>query len=173
MKRIIKIITALVVAVGLVACSGGTEPDQATVTPTPAWKKKAQEVKPVDVIEKEEKPQYAVTGTRDPFQPYVSAIEADLQKKEDQKSLDPLQRLTLSQVELVGIIMGAQKKALIQDGTKRGYILQEGTLIGENSGIVTNISANAVVIKQHFKDYMGRVNTREVVLSLRKEEGEM
>jgi Tfp pilus assembly protein PilP len=52
-----------------------------------------------------------------------------------------------------------------------GYIIKVGTLIGENSGIVTKIEQDSVIVKQHFKDYMGRVNTREVILSLRKQEG--
>jgi Tfp pilus assembly protein PilP len=52
-----------------------------------------------------------------------------------------------------------------------GFIITEGTLIGENNGIVTQVSKDGVTIKQHFKDYMGRVTTREVVLALKKEEG--
>ncbi|MCK7509136.1 MAG: hypothetical protein MZV70_37265 [Desulfobacterales bacterium] len=39
-----------------------------------------------------------------------------------------------------------------------GYIITEGTLIGENNGIVTRVAKDGVTIKQHFKDYMGRVN---------------
>jgi len=122
----------------------------------------------VMVTEEKPKTEYTVTGTRDPFQPYMIAKPEDMSGQ----GVDPLQRLMLSQVELVGVIMGKEPKALIQDTANMGYIIKVGTLIGENSGIVTNISAGGVTIKQHFKDYMGRVNTREIVLSLRKGEGE-
>ena len=84
---------------------------------------------------------------------------------------DTLQRLSISQVYLVGVILTKQNRALIQDSSGMGYIITEGTLIGENSGIVTKIAKDGITIKQHFKDYMGRVTTREVVLALKKEEG--
>jgi len=71
----------------------------------------------------------------------------------------------------VGVILGKQSKALIQDTSGMGYIVGEGMLIGENNGVVTKITKDSVTVKQHFKDYMGRVTTREVVLALRKEEG--
>jgi type IV pilus assembly protein PilP len=114
------------------------------------------------------KPAYQIMGLRDPFLPFETSLSAEEARK---NIIDPLQRLSLSQVGIVGIILGKDKRALIQEASGIGYIVKEGTLLGENSGIVTAITADGVTVKQHFKDYMGRVTTREIVLSLKKEEG--
>ncbi|MEN6472633.1 MAG: pilus assembly protein PilP [Syntrophaceae bacterium] len=169
MNRMTAIIVLLVCVLGLAGCPSKTEDKAAGTSPVAKAPAKAiQQIKPVLVTEEKPKPEYTVTGTRDPFQQYMIAKPEDL----GGKGVDPLQRLMLSQIELVGVIMGKEPKALIQDTANMGYIIKVGTLIGENSGIVTDIQAGGVTIKQHFKDYMGRVNTREIVLSLRKEEGE-
>ena len=159
----------------LYSCSGGGKapaPSPAQPKVSAAEKKEKEKVKPVLVQEEKKKPEYIVSGTRDPFQPFELASPVNMAETDPKKITDPLQKLTLSQIELVGIILGKENRALVQESSGLGYILTRGTLVGENSGIVTNISPSGVTIKQHFKDYMGRVNTREVVLSLRKEEGE-
>ena len=170
MNRMTAIIALLVCVLALAGCPSKTDDKAAGTSPVAkAPAKEIQQIKPVLVTEEKPKPEYTVVGTRDPFQPYMIAKPEDMG---GEKAVDPLQRLMLSQVELVGVIMGKEPKALIQDTANMGYIIKVGTLIGENSGIVTNIKADGVTIKQHFKDYMGRVNTREIVLSLRKGEGE-
>lgn len=165
----------IVLAACLFACSEGTVEAPVQESPMPASTvKKPEKVKPVLVQEEKKKPEYTVSGDRDPFHPYEVSSPSELARAQSgNKITDPLQKLSLSQVEVVGIILGNQNRALIQEASGMGHIIKEGTLIGENSGIVTKVTLNGVTIKQHFKDYMGRVNTREVVLSLRKEEGEL
>jgi Tfp pilus assembly protein PilP len=149
-------------------CSG--KKDKPTANNLSSAKPKVvQKLKPVTTQAEGLKKEYTVQGVRDPFQPY------QIIKLEDQSRMTPadiLQTLTLGQVSLVGVIMGKDPKALVQDASNTGYIIKEGMHIGENSGIVTKISSNGVTITQHFKDYMGKFNTREVVLTLKKEEGE-
>ncbi len=153
----------------LFACTGGHESTGAKKPDIQPVQKKTEKVQPIAIQEEVKKPEYVVTGVRDPFQPYEginpSGAAGDLSK------IDPLQQLSLSQIYLVGVITGTKNKALIQDSSGLGYIIGEGMLIGENNGIITRITKEGITIKQHFKDYMGRVNTREVVLSLKKEEG--
>ncbi|MBN2297554.1 MAG: pilus assembly protein PilP [Deltaproteobacteria bacterium] len=157
----------------LCSCSGGEKsPAPAPTQPKVSAAEKKEKVKPVLVQEEKKKPEYVVAGTRDPFQTFELATPVNMAEIDPSKITDPLQKITLSQIELVGIILGQENRALVQESSGMGYIITQGTLIGENSGIVTKISLKGVTIKQHFKDYMGRVNTREVVLSLRKEEGE-
>lgn len=156
----------------LFACTGGQQSSTVATSQTPhaTVKKKAEMVKPVLVQEEEKKPEYQVTGVRDPFQPF-QGINPGEAGPGGSMGPDALQRLSISQVYLVGVILTKQNRALIQDSSGMGYIITEGTLIGENSGIVTKIAKDGITIKQHFKDYMGRVTTREVVLALKKEEG--
>jgi Tfp pilus assembly protein PilP len=171
MKRQIGIIVLMVFLLGMLGCPAKTKEETATKIPeAPKQTTKAQQIKPVLVSEEKQRPEYVVMGVRDPFQSYEISKPEETKGKE--KIIDPLQKIALSQVELVGIIVGKEPRALVQDNSGLGYIVKEGTRIGENSGIVTSITPNDVTIKQHFKDYMGRVNTREVVFSLRKEEGE-
>lgn len=171
MNKVIRPLLIIFIAGALFACSESPKAPSAPAgaTPKPAVQKKAEMVKPVLAQEEEQKkPEYQVIGIRDPFQPFMGITPEGI---EPGKGPDPLQRLNIAQVYLVGVIVGKQNKALIQDSSGAGYIVSEGTLLGENNGIVTKITKETVAIKQHFKDYMGRVNTREIVLALRKEEG--
>jgi type IV pilus assembly protein PilP len=154
--------------VSVVGCSGGgKDTGQTTSAPIPKAAVAKQNIQPVLAPVEQKKPEYQVTGIRDPFLSFEKPIT-----KEDLKTAkDPLQKISLSQIIITGVIMGKEKRALIQESSGMGFIIKEGTLIGENSGIVTSIKPDGVTIKQHFKDYMGRVNTREIVLSLKKEEG--
>ncbi len=171
MKKIIYSLLIVGLSGLLFACTGGQQsPTTATSQTPPAVKKKAEMVKPVLVQEEEKKPEYQVTGVRDPFQPFQGITPGEAGPG-GSMGPDTLQRLSISQVYLVGVILTKQNRALIQDSSGIGYIITEGTLIGENSGIVTKIAKDGITIKQHFKDYMGRVTTREVVLALKKEEG--
>jgi Tfp pilus assembly protein PilP len=156
----------LIVFTGCKQSSTGTN----TAAPHPTAHKKAEVVKPIIVPEEEKKVEYQVTGVRDPFQPF-EGINPGEAGPGGSMGPDALQKLSISQIYLVGVILTKQNRALIQDSSGMGYIITEGTLIGENNGIVTKIAKDGVTIKQHFKDYMGRVTTREVVLALKKEEG--
>jgi type IV pilus assembly protein PilP len=164
------ILIAILIGMALIfsGCSG--KKDATSVESLSVAKPKiVQKLKPVTTQVEEQKTEYTVQGVRDPFQPY------EIIKLDDRSKMtvaDILQNITLGQVSLVGVILDKDPKALVQDASNTGYIVKEGMHIGENSGIVTKISSNGVTIKQHFKDYMGKVNTREVVLTLKKEEGE-
>jgi len=172
MKRLVISLFAASLIAGLVSCTGGTQAPQKPVHET--RKVQTAPKAPTVAVQEEEqkKPEYQVTGVRDPFQPFAGINPAQSMVAGDPgKGVDPLQNLSLSQLYLVGVILGKQSKALIQDTSGMGYIVGEGMLIGENNGVVTKITKDSVTVKQHFKDYMGRVTTREVVLALRKEEG--
>lgn len=155
------------------SCSQNRQPAApAAKAQLPAAAKTAPVVKPVLAPdETEKKPEYQVIGIRDPFLPFSGINPMESGALGDLGGVEPLQRLSIAQVYLVGVILGKQNRALVQDTSGMGYIVTEGTLVGENNGIVTKITKDSVTIKQHFKDYMGRVSTREVVLALRKEEG--
>lgn len=170
MNRFIYLIFIGIIVAGLAACSGGNKKAVTYAPKTFVKAKKVELAKPV-VKEENKVPEYLIKGERDPFKPFTIGIIPEIAEGKEQY-LSPLQKLTLSQIKLVGIIWGDKKSALIQDFSGMGYIIKEGMFVGENSGIVTRISSDGITIKQHFKDYSGRVNTREAILSLRKEEGE-
>ncbi|MEA2102297.1 MAG: pilus assembly protein PilP [Thermodesulfobacteriota bacterium] len=166
----------IIAAFLLFACTGNSNEAPKTqktqkIT-VPGISKKPREIKPVVIEEKDDTRTYVLKGKRDPFRRFEPIVPVSM-TKETMENIGPLQKLSISQIKLVGVIWGSTRKALIEDASGTGYIIDEGTLIGENRGIITRITQRDIRIKQHFKDYRGRVDTREIILSLQKEEGEM
>lgn len=107
---------------------------------------------------------YDPTGKRDPFRPFIRA-EEPVQPQDVVQS--PLQRYDLSQLKLVAIIVGAgQERAMVEDSEGKGYIIRKGTYIGNRFGQVKEILPDRVIVVEKYRDYLGRVRTREVVLKL-------
>jgi len=125
---------------------------------------KAQEVKRKPLFV------YDPTGKRDPFRPFVKA-EEPVQPKG--VVLSPLQRYDLSQLKLVAIIVGVgEERAMVEDAEGKGYIIRRGTYIGNRFGRVKEILPDRVIVVEKYRDYLGRVRTREVVLKLHPVEEE-
>ncbi|RLA93027.1 MAG: hypothetical protein DRG55_01805 [Deltaproteobacteria bacterium] len=125
---------------------------------------KAQEVKREPLFV------YDPTGKRDPFRPFIKA-EEPVQPKG--VVLSPLQRYDLSQLKLVAIIVGAgEERAMVEDAEGKGYIIRRGTYIGNRFGRVKEILPDRVIVVEKYRDYLGRVRTREVVLKLHPVEEE-
>ena len=75
--------------------------------------------------------------------------------------------MTLSQLQLVGTIMGKDRRAMVQDAANTGYIVRIGTRMGEDDGVVTKITPDSITIQQHYQDYTGQFTTREVIMALK------
>ena len=96
-------------------------------------------MKPVLVPEEQKKPPYKITGIRDPFQPFARSAQGEL-SEEQTRVMDPLQKLSISQIELVGIITGKEKRALIR-GFGMGIIKVERSSV--RIRIVTRLNKTA------------------------------
>ena len=99
----------------------------------------------------------------DPFVPFITPeTNAQSQGENAQQGgtpLTPLQKMTLSEIErgLKAITWGELgRKAVIEDSTGKGYIVSVGTPAGENSGIITQILNDRLVIKQDVWDRKAR-----------------
>jgi len=172
MKKPTQLIMIMMLAAGLNAC-GKDEPSQpAAAQPQPA-PKAVVKVEPVSVQKPAEAQPYVVTGTRDPFQPYLLAMPTELATGRGggiiRPSTDPLKLMTISQLQLVGTIMGRERRAMVQDAAKTGYVVRIGTRMGEDDGVVTKIEPDSITIQQHYQDYTGQFTTREVVMALKQD----
>ena len=156
------------------------------------------EIKPVekDAVapsEEESATEFAYTsaGRADPFQPLFQE-KAAIKEAPAQESADsekkaitakkkvqrvprtPLERMDLSQLKLVAIIRSDRgNRALVQDASGKGYVLNKGTYIGVNSGIVKQIEKDKVIVEEEVEDVYGKSSLREREMILQKPLGEI
>ncbi len=120
---------------------------------------------------------YDPTGKADPFKSFILAAAAQEETpKVVRRQLTPLQKMPLSEIEagLKAIIWGQLgNKALVEDATGKGYVVQEGTYVGQHDGIVKKIYEDRIVVEEYRRDPgKGRLEPNEVVLKLKKIEAE-
>ncbi len=85
----------------------------------------------------------------------------------------PLERISLNQLKLVAIIRTSSgNRALVEDNTSKGFIIKNGTYIGLNSGIVTQINANSVIVEEEIENLMGELVLQNTEIKLQKPAGE-
>ena len=162
----------VLLAACLTACGPGpadTPPQTKTVRPKRARKPKKQPVQPAadnDTFA------YDASGKPDPFMPLV--IEDDAKKKTARmprvsKPLTPLQRFALTDLQLVAIISsGDRSAALLQDPTGFGYIVNEGTLVGKNDGVIVKILDNGIIIQETIYNAVGEPESRTSTLKIER-----
>jgi len=114
-----------------------------------------------------ERPRYSPAGQRDPFRPMTLKTKVRSRPRE---SLSPLERYELGQLKLVGIVWDVKEpRAMVEDATGLGYIVQPGTLIGPNEGKVKAIKPAEVLIEESYIDFYGAKKSREVSMKLAAE----
>ena len=121
---------------------------------------------------------YDPTGKPDPFKSFIlaTAAQEEVAPKVVRHQLTPLQKMPMSEIQagLKAIIWGQLgNKALVEDATGKGYVVQEGTYVGQNDGIVKKIYQDRIVVEEYRRDPgKGRLEPNEVVLKLKKVEAE-
>ena len=111
---------------------------------------------------------YDPSGRRDPFAPVL----LELQLGKIDMSLPPLQRVTLTELNLVAIVWGTYGyTAMVQTPEGHGYSIRQGTKIGQNSGVVSAITERGIIVQERFTDVYGKKQEREHVKLLHPKEG--
>ena len=116
---------------------------------------------------------YDPTGKPDPFKPFILASAATEETPVVvRRQLTPLQKMPLSEIQagLKAIIWGQLgHKALVEDATGKGYVVQEGTYVGQHDGIVKKIYQDRIIVEEYRRDpAKERLEPTEVVLKLKK-----
>jgi type IV pilus assembly protein PilP len=120
-------------------------------------------------------PMYDPTGKIDPFEPLFKEkpVIAKTAKKIKRVPRTPLERVELSQLKLVGIILAVSgNRALVEESSGKGYVIKKGTYIGTNGGKIVKIQKDVVTVEEKFEDVFGKIQTRERELKLPKPPGE-
>lgn len=111
---------------------------------------------------------YDPSGRRDPFAPIVQ----ELQPEKMDTTLPPLQRVTLTELNLIAIVWGAYGyTAMVQTPEGHGYTVRRGTRIGQNNGVVSAITERGIIVQERFTDVYGKKQEREHVKLLHPKEG--
>ncbi|MDR2612421.1 MAG: pilus assembly protein PilP [Deltaproteobacteria bacterium] len=111
-----------------------------------------------------------VTRMNDPFMPIETVArppESD-NTKPDLSRLPMIQRLALNQFTLSAIVEApnpANNTALVDAGGK-GYLIEKGTKIGPNDGVVREITSSKVIIEEPEVNYRGERSIRVTEMSL-------
>jgi type IV pilus assembly protein PilP len=128
-------------------------PRKDTQTPTPTKEVKRDYV-------------YDPTDKRDPFQPFI-AMQTPVKPVGEEIPITPLQKYDLSQLKLVAILIGTgEGRAMVEDAEGKGYIIEKGVYVGSNFGRVKAVLKDRVIIEERYKDYLGEVRSKEIILQL-------
>ena len=111
---------------------------------------------------------YDPSGRRDPFAPIVQ----ELQPGKLDSNLPPLQRVTLTELNLIAVVWGAYGyTAMVQTPEGHGYTVRRGTRIGQNNGVVSAVTERGIIVQERFTDIYGKKQEREYVKLLHPKEG--
>lgn len=111
---------------------------------------------------------YDPSGRRDPFAPVVQ----QLQPGKMDANLPPLQRVNLTELNLIAIVWGAYGyTAMVQTPEGYGYSVRRGTRLGQNNGVVSAITERGIIVQERFTDVYGKKQEREYVKLLHPKEG--
>ena len=134
----------------------------------------ATKTKPIAVKQPtDQPPRYIATGKLDPFEPLFKEQVVVPKKKKRRTPRTPLERISLSQLKLVGIILSPSgNRALVQESSGKGYIIKRGTYLGLNSGRVVEITKDTLVIEEEIENILGKVTIQKKEMKLPKPPGE-
>ena len=111
---------------------------------------------------------YDPAGRRDPFAPLLSQLAPG----QVDSTLPPLQRVSLTDMNLIAVIWGAYGyTAMVQTPDGNGYSVRKGTRVGPNSGVVSAVTEKGIIVQERFTDVYGRKQEREYVKLLHPKEG--
>jgi type IV pilus assembly protein PilP len=111
---------------------------------------------------------YDPSGRRDPFVPVLQQLGFG----PIDPTLPPLQRVGLTEMNLIAVIWGAYGyTAMVQTPDGNGYTVRRGTRIGPNNGVVSAVTEKGIVVQERFTDVYGSKQEREYVKLLHPKEG--
>jgi type IV pilus assembly protein PilP len=134
----------------------------------PAGDRNAQADVPTAMMEPVSVNSYDPSGRRDPFAPVLELLGFG----PIDPTLPPLQRVGLTEMNLIAVIWGAYGyTAMVQTPDGNGYTVRRGTRIGPNNGVVSAVTEKGIVVQERFTDVYGSKQEREYVKLLHPKEG--
>jgi type IV pilus assembly protein PilP len=123
---------------------------------------------------------YDAVGRFDPFEPLFKeqqqpqSISSSKDKRSKRVAQTPLEKVALAQLKVTAIIRAVSgNRALVEDATGKGYVVQVGTYMGLNAGQVTRIDNDRVVVEEEIENLTGELTVENQELKLQKPAGEL
>ena len=167
----------LLIVVGLGSAETNTSPPApnsatgqapSSTLPVGVSNENAQPVAPNLTVEPVTPHSYDPSGRRDPFVPVLQQLGLG----PIDPTLPPLQRVGLTEMNLIAVIWGAYgNTAMVQTPDGNGYTVRRGTRIGPNNGVVSAVTEKGIVVQERFTDVYGSKQEREYVKLLHPKEG--
>jgi type IV pilus assembly protein PilP len=118
---------------------------------------------------------YNAEGRFDPFKPFVALKSSSPTQQDPNEIVDDGNELTgmqlfePGQLTLVGVMFSSQEPiALVEDQTRKGYVLKLGNLIGKR-GVVSSIDPRQVVVTETAKTRAGKEMKSTTTMRIKKE----
>lgn len=115
---------------------------------------------------------YTRKGRIDPFEPFLRKPEPETPVDQQEQLTrrvprTPLEKIDLSQLRLTGVLRAESKtRALVQETSGKGYIVDEGTYIGNKGGQVAKILKDRITVSEKALDVFGKITVVERELKL-------
>ncbi|HUY04728.1 MAG TPA: pilus assembly protein PilP [Rhodocyclaceae bacterium] len=167
------LLLSVILSLLLAGCGGGTHED------LKLWMKDATknlkghvpplpEIKPFPVVS------YDAGDALDPFKPFGNELEKKLNggglKPDFKRPKEPLESYPLESLKMVGVLQqGKVRQAVIRTGT-RVYLVKVGNHLGQNFGVITDITDHEVRIKELVQDPSGDWVEHASTLELQEQE---
>jgi type IV pilus assembly protein PilP len=122
---------------------------------------------------------YNPIGKVDPFTPlYKEEAKKEAETivakpKAPERPRTPLEKLDLGQLKLTAIVTTqGDRRALVEEASGKGYVVEVGTRIGLERGAVVEIERDRIVIEHTAEDEFGKTTSRKRELKLQKPPGD-
>ena len=123
---------------------------------------------------------YNPQGKIDPFSPlFGDKPDTKLSEKKEDGSQKkriprtPLEMIDLNQLTLTAVIISDnENRALVEESSGKGYIIEKGTSIGTHYGKVVKIKKDRIIIEEETKDMFGKVTIDKREMKLQKPFGD-
>ena len=122
---------------------------------------------------------YNPIGKVDPFAPLYKDEAKEKPKdivvkpKEPERPRTPLEKLDLAQLKLTAIVTTKdQKRALVEEASGKGYVVEIGTKIGLERGTVVAIDPDRIIIENEAENDFGKMTISKRELKLQKPPGD-
>jgi type IV pilus assembly protein PilP len=117
---------------------------------------------------------YSRKGRIDPFEPFLRKPEPEVSMNGNSELKQrvprtPLEKIDLSQLRLTAVLRTPTKtKALVQEASGKGYVINEGTYIGNKGGQVSKILKDRMMVEEKYLDVFGKISVREREMKLQQ-----